>query len=477
MLQRRKEIAEKLLVWDEIDTLMKNDESKIMEYFCYQLPNENTKKFQFRRSIFSRTFINFSRDLILAPIDAVFRNGCTIQTNDLISETFVENVTGNFNKIDLKTWLQFYVAPYLRAYGTVVTVIDKPPEFYADKENESKNGNLYLSIIDLQNIVDFEIQNGEFIWFAYTKKESSPRLDPLNIKTAEKNVLCILTKDELIMQDTLGNRESIPHSFGFVPVLVESTFLASPNDVFGLSAFTQTRNFIVTANMYLNCAAFELFKHSSAVMAIHEEHIGAINTQVDSDGGVNQKRQNSDDTLVLAGSKDVPFPQYLVKNMEVDKLKDMADYYFACAIENERSLKSVTKNNFGGDIAEQSGFAKLIDREPVVANYISLTHSLQSYVQKLDRVIEHVFGIEDSISIRFDTKYDLRPLEQKFAELKLAQEAGIEDVTETGLRELWKSIVSDMTQDSDTAGIINEEIDNSTFDKLTYPQEIDNATT
>ena len=151
------------------ETLLGSDESRIVEEFAIQFPNEADHQFKARKKYFVQTFINTSQDLVSAPINSVFGQSIKEDYSDKNSmiKTFHENVTIGDDPLTFKTYLKDFVGVGLRSYGNVFTVVDKPRGESQSRMDERQSGMPFLSNIRPQDVLNWSIINGELQWFAY----------------------------------------------------------------------------------------------------------------------------------------------------------------------------------------------------------------------------------------------------------------------------------------------------------------------
>lgn len=465
----RDELSDKHAKWSRITALMDNDEDAFREDpFCIRWPNESTAAYKARQKYFAAGFINSTMDLISAPGNSLFRNGVNFRFDNgegLLAQ-FADNCTLGNDKMPWLRYVEEMFCPQLRAYGTVFTVIDKPRIPVRSRQDERQKGMPYVSILDPENVVNYEIINGHLQWFAYKRNYRPVWLDPINEdQPAADDVTCVWTPQDFAVfkgNGELVEDQSFSHNWGFVPVVIQSSFVPKPCTLLGVSAFEQTSNMLITANNQFGVALWEMYKHGSAVLLLHDDAMSALNQSVDDDGNTELKKQDKGTALVWTGEHE---PRYLVKELAIDDAMKMGMFYAQAAVENERDLKSVRKQagSESGAIP-QSGIAKLVDREPLEANLISLAIDAESYSDKVFNVVSKLLGQDNDMVMEFDKDFDLRTVEQKFKEIELANKQRIKDVMPTGWAEMWHNIVPDITRDVETQEAMNEEIDTAKED-------------
>lgn len=459
---RKNDVCSKLeSTWYRIDTLLKNDEERLKAY-CEMFPTEDARQYEVRRKMYPQTFINISQDLISASTDIIFKSNVesgTKNKNSMLA-TFSENVIYSKIKLDYISMLREYLSNHLKAFGTVVVLMDKPKIKPVNRSDERINGMPYITIIDLLNVIDWEFDNDEMTWFKYKMKYRNPRVDPFET-TDTKEYVYTWTKTDLIVsegdtKESVINELSFTHNFGFVPIIVQSSFMYNPYDLIGNSPFMQTSNMILQANDMLNLRVYELKKHASALLVMNEESITNRNTRVDMYGESKIKKHDEGGQLLVSGDKD---PFYLVKQLEVENLRICSEDYFQAALENERDMKSVIRKNSTGDLVEQSGIAKAIDREPMTFGIIAHEIDMENLTLKIMDSAAKILNVPNDYYIKFQRDIDARSQQQKYTDLKAAIDAQVEKFSETAMREVAKSSLSNISPDIETQQTINDEID------------------
>lgn len=457
-------ITKKLSPWNRVEALLEGDEEEIKK-FAKRFPNESPHAFKERKETYNRTFINLSQDLVSAPGNSVFRQSIKneFEKKNSLLEDFHKNVTLGNDPVPFDRFLKDNVAIGLRSYGNVFTVVDKPRKEVKNRQDERESGLPYLSNIRPQDVLDWEMIQGELLWFAYSRVFNPPWIDPVHTEKPDAiSAICLWTKTDLFVLDNDGKiipELSFTHNWNFVPVIIQASFLASTNDIIGQAAMNQTSWNIINMNDLLNLGVWELKKHGAALLAMTADSMSAQNFSEDKLGHTQLKKQDDDGVLPIEGEI---FPQYLVKELEVDKMMVWAMFYAQNAIENERDLKSVVKKGQGsGGIVQQSGIAKMLDREPLESNLIALAEDLEIYTKKVDTMVSFILNETNTHIYEFDKSFDFRSLEQKFSEIKLSQEAGIKEMSPTLLKEQWKNTVPEVTTEQDTMDQINTEIEES----------------
>lgn len=459
---RNQQIVKKLDTWNRTETFLKNDEDEILKKFMVKLPNESDVAFDKRKKYFVQTFINTANDLLTAPVNSIFAQNIklTFENENSMLKSFSENVTRANDRITFLEWLKTYVALNLRAYGNVITLVTKPKIQAKNREEERFLGLPYLKNIRCQDIVNWQIIDGRFIWFSYKSSYQKPWLNPISEEYPEsKLVEYIWTPSELIVRDkdkSIIPELSFVHNYGFVPIIVQASFLCDSDNIIGSAAFDNTANMLVTFNNLIHTAVHELYKHGGALLLRHDESIVAQSRRVDSMGNTEIKKQDNDSTLEWGGENK---PEYLVKDLQVERMKEMALFYLQQAILNERDLKSVTKIGETGAIQNQSGISKMVDREPMEASLNSLAVDLEHYTNKVYEMVADMLLVEDDHVFNIDKDFDLKTLSDKYNDIILASKANLNQLAPTLYKEQIKAIVPSLVSDIDKQNQIYEEID------------------
>ncbi len=464
LLKQNSIITKKLDKWNRVETLLDQDEEKIKEDFAQRFPNESPEAFDARKEYFVQTFINITHDLVSAPVNSIFRQSIKAEfdNDNSMLKTFSENVTLGNDKTPYERYIKDFVGIGLRAYGNVVTVVDKPKTVGASKLNERETGMPYLSNVRPQDILDWQLIDGEMKWFAYQKNYQPPWMNPMEEDQSDTEELqYIWTQQDLFVLGTdgvLNTEMSFSHNWGFVPVVLQASFLAKPNDLIGNAAMDQTSNMIITMNNLYNLGVHELYKHGGSLLLFPEDAVTGTNFDVQKDGNPVTKRQDNNGVLSYAGEIE---PKYLVKELAVDQIMNWAAFYKQSAIDNERDLKSVIKKGMdGGDISESS-VAKVVDREPLEANLVSLADDIEVYTDKIYSMVGKMVNEKDDHKLEIDKDFDIRTLQQKWEEIKIARENGLPKRSPALYSEMLKNTVGDVTRDIDTQEIAIQEIDDT----------------
>ena len=468
-----KEIAKNLDAYRRITILLEQlEEAYTSEPFMLKLPNETTRARNTRKSWYETGFVNIAWDLVSSPRDAIFKERVKLQFKNQESSPlalWAQSVDRCTWPIDFKTYLYETVAIGLRAYGTVITIIDRPAGPFESLEEELENGMPYLTNIPPQDVLNWEFgSDGEFIWFAWKYTHQDKWIDPTKPPPKAIEYTKILTKNELLVMQGNVVKKTIPHNFGFVPVVVQDLYIP-PNRTCGLignSPFFMSSNMIIMGNNMKSIADMELAKFGSTLLLMHEEAMNPYNTETDEEGNSKTKFHDPEqfNTLIWGGQN---IPEYLAKDTQAIGLADdKAMSYFMAAIENERSMASaVKKGKTGNDIA-QSGIAKIIDATPVMISLVSTSLSMEHYGKKVLNMVSAMLELDTnkySYELEFPRRFDIafRALQSSLESIELMIRN--QYPSEMGMKEMWKSITDEITHDMDKQTDINNEIDSSKF--------------
>lgn len=457
-------ITKKLDKWNRVETLLEQDEEKIEKEFSRQFPNESNEAFTARKKYFVETFINITHDLVSAPVNSIFRQAIKAEFEDDNSmlKTFSENVTLGNDKTPYDRYIKDFIGIGLRAYGNVITVIDKPRTNQSNRMDERKEGMPYLSNVRPQDVLDWQMEQGEMLWFAYQRTHQPEWLDPISTDKPDAETLqYIWTRSELIVLDSEGDKRpdlGFVHGWGFVPIVWQASFLAKPNDLVGNAAMDQTSNMILTMNNLYNLGVHELYKHGGSLLLMPEEAVSATNVSVEKDGTPIVKRQDNNGMFTYEGEQE---PKYLVKELAVEEIMNWASFYKKSAVENERDLKSVIKKGMDGGDIQESSIAKVVDREPLEANLVALADDIEVYTDKVFFMVAKIVAQKDDHKLEIDKDFDIRTLMQKWEEIEKARSNGLPKRSPTLYSEMLKNTVGDVTRDVKVQEKALKEIDDT----------------
>jgi len=442
-------------IWNRLEALFENDEDELKEY-CKRFPNESSDTYAIRKDFYTRQFINPAPDMVAAPVNAVVNKGAKVEiVENGVLDTFDNDVVQGEVTENFKTFRKKYVLPDLKRYGSVCIVLDKPSNEATSLKEEKLNGIPYLTMIRLQDIINYEIVNNEFEWFAYEVKKRKEWSDPLKPPQTKKYIY-IYTKTELKIYE--GNKlvKTKPHDFGFVPVVIGTMEKANPSDVFGITSMFQTSNMIYTMNDHISKLNTDILK-SNSTMAISEEALSNINSEVDRDGRAKTKKRDNDGFFVYEGENG---PEYIKVDIDVSQRLEMIALYKTAAIENEKINSTESKLGAKGQTVAQSGYSKILDREPLKASLIALAMTEKEIVDSVFKMVAEVMD-NGSGNVKRENEsriyepnidYDLKPLDSKLDEIKKWIDTTISGMSPTITKSMLKNLVPNITD-------VKEEID------------------
>lgn len=461
------EIEKRLQKYERSRILFEDDEQTLLDdakhTYCFKLPHEKEVEYKYRKSIFVNGFVNPTLELINAPGNVIFRTAPKEEiAEDTLTHEFAENVTrSKVNKISLTRWMQDIAAPMLRLNGTCFIVMDMPQEAPLSKQDQiDRMITPYINYINPKNVINWEIENGEFVWFAYWGISKEPWNDFASKPPKPQKAIYVWDKNNLSI--FIGNSAPIvkPHNFGFAPVIYQAAYCGNSNDIVGDASFFTTSKLIFSAMNFLTCANMEILKYSSSLLLMPTEAICGENSTTDDSGNVVLKKQYDSTTFVYGGQTP---PAFLTKDLQsIPIATEQYKLYMSEAIDNEKSAKSLGKLGVSGNDIAQSGIAKAIDRDPIEANIVATATDCESLHRKIlsmaCRILEER---EDSIKVEYEKTYDIKSFDAKLENLKkfVNDIKGYPSIT--GKREMYKSITEGITEDPDKANTINTEIDNA----------------
>jgi len=466
-IEQNENIVKRLPVWNRIKMLMEGYDEDIKTNFCIKLPNESDKGYKKRMEYYAQTFINMTNDLLTAPINALFQQPIKTEyknENSMLS-TFSENVAIASENITYIEWLREYVGIDLRAYGNVFTVVDKPKNIVKSKYEERKVGMPYLSRINPEDVLDWQLKDGKLLWFSYQRIYRDIWENPFTQEQPQAEYQqCLWTTTEFQVRKadgTIRNDLSFIHNYGVVPVVFQPAFITRPDDFIGNCTMSSTSNLIWTANNLFNLMVHELYKHGITILLMTDDSFISSNSKTNIDGFVELKKHDNDS--VLTYPNDSKEPKYLMMELAVAELKECALFYIQCAIENERDMKSVIKKGNTDMEVQQSGIAKALDKEPLTANLNSFADYLVEYTTKIFDMVSVLLSVENDLSFDFGREFDMKTLDQKFAQLKMALEIKAEKVVPTLYKEMLKLIAPEIVNKPEILDLINSEIEDADF--------------
>ena len=455
--------------YNRIKILIESDESKYSsDVFCLKLPNEPSNAREVRKKLFTPSFRNITLDLLMSPVEAIFKEKIRLDFEDKegVLSDWTKKVTCGQDEISLLQYAKENCAISLRGYGMIWTVIDKPNYEASSMADELENGMPYITNISPLNVLNYEFVNGEMIWFAYKREYSEPWIDPTMDAPECKKQICIWTKTDFIVSEDGQVKEITPHNFGIVPVVYQSFFLPPDEDtIVGITPFFTSSNLIIFANNMKSIADMELAKHGNSVLLCHEQGISAMNMETDSGGTPRTKLQDAAGFNVYVWHGEKP-PAYLTKDLAaVTIADDRAQMYFAWAIDNEKSMRSIMKAGASGEDIAESGISKTFDAAPVLASLTATSQDLESWTKKVLSMIAKILNVDKSeYVVEFPSRFDIaqRELEKRLADIKTMTEIGYP--SDRGLRTAWKRLTAELTPNAEEQEEINKEIDAAILD-------------
>ena len=464
------DIKKHLITYERIRALIENDEARYeTDMFCLSLPNEPANAKNVRRGLLKKSFKNITHDLLNATKDAIFNEEVRFEfeggeSNPL--SQWIKNVTlSDESKIPLTEYAADVVTYGLRAYGHVWTVIDKPALDVSSFEEELTNGAPYLCNIYPGNVLNYEVVDGRLVWFAYKCPYKEPWIDPLRPQPAGSlnTEIRIWTLNEyyVIRGGQLVEDEIRVHNFGFVPVVYQSFILPPDNNsIVGISPFFTSSNLIIYANNMQSVADMELFKHGSSVLLVQENAVSSVNTEVDEKGVPHTKIQDARGYNKYVYSGEHP-PQYLTKDLQaVDKANKQAEGYFLAAVQNERTLQSVSTKRA---TVRETGVTKTFDSEPARAALRATAKDLEAWCVKVLSMTARLLGqdqLVDSYICEFPDRFIIgNSADDKFKRVFYMLKTKYP--SETGMKEAYKALTPDIAHDNRVRDVINTEIESA----------------
>jgi hypothetical protein len=168
------------------------------------------------------------------------------------------------------------------------------------------------------------------------------------------------------------------------------------------------------ANNMMHIVNMELMKHANAMLLVNKDSLSAHNSTQNSKGEFRLKTIPEDNAFVWSGSSDYQKPAYLVRDLEtIQPAVEQYRAYMSAAFDNEKSAKSVAKEGYGGADAAKSGFALLIEREPIMANIVATALDMQEIHRRVlhmaDAMVHDGGGqYQSEITVEYDMDYDIQ---------------------------------------------------------------------
>jgi hypothetical protein len=189
-----------------------------------------------------------------------------------------------------------------------------------------------------------------------------------------------------------------------------------------------------------------------------QQAVIAENSNIDNEGQVTLKKHYDETTMIYGGDKP---PQFLTKDLQsIPVARDQYREYITEAINNEKNAKSIRKMGIGGEEVMQSGIAKAIERDPVQANIVSTATDCELLHRKILNMAAIILEEPlDEINVEYEKQYDIKSFEDKLNNLVTFMTKVTDYPSITGKREMFKSVTEGITEEPETAKIINAEID------------------
>jgi hypothetical protein len=446
------------VLFEDDEQTLRNDNDYT---YCFKLPHEKQTEYNFRKNIFINGFINPTLELINAPGNVIFRCAPKEEIPDnLLTFEFAKNVMhSKYNSISLIRWMQNIASPMFRLNGTVFVIMDMPIDVTVSLQDQKDRMIYpYINFINAANVINWEIQNGEFLWFAYracSRPDWTNYTKPPPRSTKEIHVW---DKTNLTIYRNGKDPEVKPHNFGFVPVIYQTAYPDNYNDIIGDCTFFTTSKLIFTAMNFMTCANMEVLKYSASLLLMPQQAVIAENSNIDNEGQVTLKKHYDETTMIYGGDKP---PQFLTKDLQsIPVARDQYREYITEAINNEKNAKSIRKMGIGGEEVMQSGIAKAIERDPVQANIVSTATDCELLHRKILNMAAIILEEPlDEINVEYEKQYDIKSFEDKLNNLVTFMTKVTDYPSITGKREMFKSVTEGITEEPETAKIINAEID------------------
>lgn len=434
------ELNEKREVWKRIESLVADrEEDYQQDTFCKKFPNEPAAVYKLRKSIFADGFINPTIEMISAPGHTIYGNEIKVELGRAKNSrliNFIDNCTmGTKSELSLDNFLRENVCPMQRSYGTSFILLDMPDTGDNRTEQQQIDGRVwpYVTRIENLNVRNYEILNGELVWFMYEVKKADPWIDPTLPQPGEKKQYRVWTKTEYQVWTLKGDGEfdiaRYPNRFKFVPVIVQGSFLPTSASIIGEAPFFASSRQLIMANNMLHIVNMELMKHANSMLLINKDSLSAHNSTQDKSGQFRLKTIPEDNAFVWSGINQYQMPQYLIRDLGVIAPSiEQYRLYMNSAFDNEKSAKSVAKEGYGGDDVAKSGFAMIVEREPILANIVATAMDMQSIHKRVlvmaDAMIND--GRRDTgIEVEYDMDYDIEAFSKLLENTKALMEARI----------------------------------------------------
>ena len=466
--QMHPEIKDVQTRWKRIDILLNEKEDKYGEPdFFLSMPNEQAAAKTERAISFCRGFINITGVLLRSKTDSVYRKGVNRVDLTSMQTEFTKNADRSFQSFE--EVMRNEVALGLSGFGTVFAVIDKPKGESLNAADEEKKGVPYITILSPFQVLDFEWgDDGELLWFKYLVDSEAIRTDPNVSRNVKLDRTVTWTRTEYITQTGKEKSVSAPNPFKFVPVVIQTQY-CEPNKTIGKSSFFATSNMIIMANNLACASNFEVFKNAAAtlLMNIQDWHEESIEREKNPDTNLKRLTVQSDEQKnVLLYQTDKP--EYLARDLKlVDSAAARAITYFEKAVDNERTAFSVLSASSKVTGTPASGASKAYDFVDVNNVLASFASALEKFEHQVYRFVARMTNQNDSLfTVIYPRVFDVRTLAEKVTFVEGLISIGMEKISPTLMREAYKGIAPDVTQDPEKQDAGVKEIDAASFDNL-----------
>lgn len=444
--------------WKRIRVLVEELEEKYPD-FMITLPGESVAAKQERVTAFVASFINFTGYLIRSKPDAVYAKEIQREGMNTFQAEFLKKADRSGQSFE--EMLHNEAAPSLAAYGTIFAVIDKPKGIAPNLEVELRSGLPYLAMINPFQVVDFHYgEDGELEWFQYAVDAPADRADPFAAKKAWKGKSGIATwtrttftiKNEGLKTDLVTPFE---HNFGFVPVVIQGQHV-DPNKTIGKSSFFASSMYLIMGNNLESASNSEVFKNAMATLLMQIQ---------DWDDDVTEHEKNPDDNLkflkhqasdqknvLLYGNPDSK-PEYLARDLDLITLAaDRGKAYFQRALDNEKSALSVQTAAL-----PQSGVSKAYDFVDVNDTLSSFAAAMERFERRALKLVALMTKGTDACQVVYPKTFDVRDYNARISFLEGLLKTKYP--SQLGMREAYKALTPEITQNEKTAKAIDDEID------------------
>lgn len=402
------------------------------------------------------------------PSDALVRVKSDYIYRVPIDRDFHPDLTDFVGKVDksgqsLSELMRTEVSPNLSAFGTVFAIIDKPTAATDNKAQELALAMPYVTLIENTDVYDFEwAPDGKLLWFRYRVCLPVDRSDPFNPKklyeTADSYGIATWTKDAYFLHDLKGKLlVSTPHTFGFVPVVIQAQNLR-PGHTLGRSSFFRTTGYIAQANNLFSICNNELATYGSVLM-VHEDDSPTDTTNMrDPETGMLRMTQRTHDIkkILKVANMQNP-PAYLMKDINlITESWSKGQEYMAMAIENERCSKQTETEE--PRYMAQSGIAKAYDFAELDAALSSHALVLEAFEEQVLSMVSRMLGVDpELVDVDYPDTFDVRSLDQRLQSFITLKTAGLGSATLLSIAA--KQAAAEFTDDDEEMGIIESEID------------------